>query len=246
MEALRAENISKKFRIFHEPPLTLQKAAHNLIHRKQLYQELWALREVTFSLRKGEALGLIGPNGSGKTTLLRVLADIYFPDSGKVSSNGRLAASLELGSGFLLEFTGLENLYLHGAIFGLSRRQVSQKIPEIAEFSQLNDFMDVPLRQYSFGMRMRLAFALIVNIEPDILLIDESLAVGDLAFRQRCFSKIEELKARGTAFILVSHNLEEIERLSDRMIFLEKGKIKTIGPVKDVLRQYKEYYAHRD
>lgn len=246
MEALRAENISKKFRIFHEPPLTLQKAAHNLIHRKQLYQELWALQEVSFSLRKCEALGLIGPNGSGKTTLLRVLADIYFPDSGKVYSKGRLAASLELGSGFLLEFTGLENLYLHGAIFGFSRPQIARKIPEIAEFSQLSDFLDVPLRQYSFGMRLRLAFAFMVNIEPDILLIDESLAVGDLAFRQRCFSKIEELKRQGTAFILVSHNLEEIERLSDRLIFLEKGKIKTIGPVKDVLGQYKESYAHRD
>lgn len=246
MEALRAENISKKFMIFHEPPLTLQKAAHSLIHRKQLYQELWALREVSFSLQKGEALGLIGPNGSGKTTLLRVLADIYFPDSGKVSSNGRLAASLELGSGFLLEFTGLENLYLHGAIFGLSRRQTIRKIPEIAEFSQLKDFLDVPLRQYSFGMRLRLAFSFMVNIEPDIMLIDESLAVGDLAFREKCFSRIEEMKKKGTSFILVSHNLEETERLSDRLIFLEKGKIKTIGPVKDVLGQYKESYAHRD
>ena len=239
MEALRAENISKKFRIFHEPPLTLQKAVHNLIHRKQLYQELWALREVSFSLRKGEALGLIGPNGSGKTTLLRVLADIYFPDSGRVYFKSRLAASLELGSGFLLEFTGLENLYLHGAIFGLSRRQISRKIPEIAEFSQLKDFLDVPVRQYSSGMRLRLAFAFMVNIEPDILLIDESLAVGDLAFREKCFSRIEEMKNKGTSFILVSHNLEEIGRLCDRLIWLEKGRIRAIGGLKEIIRDYK-------
>lgn len=239
MEALRAENISKKFRIFHEPPLTLQKAAHNLIHRKQLYQDLWALQEVSFSLHKGEALGLIGPNGSGKTTLLRVLADIYSPDSGRVYSKGRLAASLELGSGFLLEFTGLENLYLHGAIFGLSRRQTIRKIPEIAEFSQLKDFLDVPLRQYSFGMRLRLAFSFMVNIEPDIMLIDESLAVGDLAFREKCFFRIEEMKKKGTSFILVSHNLEEIERLCDRLIWLEKGRIRAIGGLEEIIRDYK-------
>ena len=246
MEILKAENISKKFRIFHQPPLTLQKIVYNLFHRGGLYQELWALKEVSLSLRKGEALGLIGPNGSGKTTLLRVLANIYFPDQGRVCSQGRLAASLELGSGFLLEFTGIENLYLHGAIFGLSRRQMKAKIPAIAEFSELRDFLDVPLRQYSFGMRLRLGFAFMVNIEPDILLIDESLAVGDLSFRQKCFAMIEEMKKEGTSFILVSHNLEEIERLSDRAALMDKGKIKTIGPVKEVLRQYEESYARRD
>ena len=246
MEILKAENISKKFRIFHQPPLTLQKIVYNLFHRGGLYQELWALEGVSFFLSRGEALGLIGPNGSGKTTLLRVLANIYFPDSGRVYFKGRLAASLELGSGFLLEFTGIENLYLHGAIFGLSRRQIKAKIPAIAEFSELRDFLDVPLRQYSFGMRLRLGFAFMVNIEPDILLIDESLAVGDLAFRQKCFVRIEEMKKKGTSFILVSHNLEEIERLSDRVVFMDKGKIKTMGPAKEVLRQYKESYAHRD
>ena len=150
MEALKAENLSKKFRIFHQPPLTLQKVVYNLFHRKQLYQDLWALEGVSFSLQKGEALGLIGPNGSGKTTLLRVLAKIYSPTSGRVRIKGRLAASLELGSGFLLEFTGIENLYLHGAIFGLSRRRIAGKIAKIAEFAQLEDFLDVPFASVFF------------------------------------------------------------------------------------------------
>ena len=240
MEALKAENLSKKFRIFHQPPLTLQKVVYNLFHRKQLYQDLWALEGVSFSLQKGEALGLIGPNGSGKTTLLRVLAKIYSPTSGRVRIKGRLAASLELGSGFLLEFTGIENLYLHGAIFGLSRRRIAGKIAKIAEFAQLEDFLDVPLRQYSFGMRMRLAFALIVNIEPDILLIDESLAVGDLAFRQKCFARIEELKSQGTAFILVSHNTQEISRLCDQVIWLEQGRIRSCGDTDRIIEEYEQ------
>lgn len=238
MEVLKAENISKKFRIFHEPPLTLQKAAYNLFYRKQLYQDLWALREVSFSLREGEALGLIGPNGSGKTTLLRILANIYSATFGQVWFQGRLAASLELGSGFLLEFTGLENLYLHGAIFGISRSRISAKITEIVDFCELKDFLDAPLRQYSFGMRMRLAFALMVNIEPDIMLIDESLVVGDLAFRDKCFAKIKELKSRGTAFILVSHNTQEIARLCDRVIWLEKGRIRACGNTERILQEY--------
>ena len=238
MEALKAESLSKKFRIFHQPPLTLQKVVYNFFHRAQLYQDLWALEGVSFSLQRGEALGLIGTNGSGKTTLLRVLANIYSFTSGRVWIQGRLAASLELGSGFLLEFTGLENLYLHGAIFGLSRRRIAAKIAKIAEFAQLKDFLDVPLRQYSFGMRMRLAFALIVNIESDILLIDESLAVGDVAFREKCFARIEGLKSQGTAFILVSHNMEEIARLCDRVIWLEKGRIRACGNTERILQEY--------
>lgn len=240
MEVLKADNISKKFRIFHESPLTLQKAAHNLFYRQQLYQDIWALREVSFSLREGEALGLIGPNGSGKTTLLRVLANIYSATFGQVWYQGRLTASLELGSGFLLEFTGLENLYLHGAIFGISRSRISSRIAEIADFCELNDFLDVPLRQHSFGMRMRLAFALMVNIEPDIMLIDESLAVGDLAFRDKCFSKIKELKSRGTAFILVSHNTQEIARLCDRVIWLEQGRIHACGDTDKIVEEYSQ------
>lgn len=238
MEALKAENISKRFCLYHEPPLTVQKIACNLLHRKQFYHELWVLREINLSLSKGEALGLVGANGSGKTTLLRVLAGIYAATSGQIWYQGRMAAFLELGLGFLLEFTGLENLCLHGAVFGLSRRQIMERIPRIIEFSRLDGFLDVPLRQYSFGMRMRLAFALMVNIEPDIMLIDESLAVGDISFRQRCFAKIEELKSRGAAFILVSHVMEEVARLCDRVLWIDEGRIRSCGDAEKVLKEF--------
>ncbi|OGX16117.1 MAG: hypothetical protein A2166_00035 [Omnitrophica WOR_2 bacterium RBG_13_41_10] len=236
---VRIENLNKKFRVFHESPLTFQRAAYNLLRGKRGYQDIWALKDVSFCLNKQEAVGLIGPNASGKTTLLRIIASIYAPTSGSVHVNGRVAAFFELGSGFIMEFTGIENLYLYGAVFGLSRRQVKERIPDIIGFSELNNFLDIPLRQYSFGMRMRLAFSLAVNIDPDILLIDETLAVGDLAFREKCFRKIEELKAKGKTLFLVSQHLDEIERLCERAILLDKGEIKAIGPAKDAIREYK-------
>ncbi|OGX18886.1 MAG: hypothetical protein A3K83_01055 [Omnitrophica WOR_2 bacterium RBG_13_44_8b] len=235
---VRIENLKKKFMVFHEGPLTFQKAAYNFLKRKNNYQDIWALKDVSFCLDKQEVVGLIGSNASGKTTLLRIIASIYEPTSGSVHIDGRVAAFFELGSGFMTEFTGIENLYLYGAVFGLSRRQIKEKIPDIIGFSELNNFLDIPLRQYSFGMRMRLAFSLAVNIDPDILLIDETLAVGDLAFREKCFRKIEELKAAGKTLFLVSQHMDEIERICDRVILLDKGEIKAIGPAKDVIGEY--------
>lgn len=245
MVIARIENLSKRFRIFHEPPLTLQKAVYNFVRGRKNHQDLWVLKEVGFSLNKSETLGLIGANASGKTTLLRIIAGIYSPTSGRVSVKGRIAAALELGSGFCLEFTGLENLYLYGALWGLSARQIRDKISRIGEFSELSDFLDVPLRQYSFGMRMRLAFSLAVNIEPEVLLIDEALAVGDLYFREKCFRKIAELKKEGLGLVLVSHNMEEIERLCDRVIFLDQGEIKADGNVKEVISAYKVFMQNK-
>jgi len=236
--AIRIEDLNKKFKVFHEPPLTFQKAVYNFLKGKKHYQDLWALKKINFSINKSEAIGLIGPNASGKTTLLRIIANIYAPTSGSVYVSGRIAPSLELGSGFCMEFTGIENLYLYGAVFGLSRRQIRQKIGTIREFSELNDFLDVPLRQYSFGMRMRLAFSLAVNIDPDILLIDEMLAVGDLSFKEKCYKKIEELKERGKTLILVSQHMDEIERLCDKAILLDRGKVKAIGSVGSIISEY--------
>jgi ABC-type polysaccharide/polyol phosphate transport system ATPase subunit len=243
--AISVESLNKKFKIFHEPPLTFQKALYNFLKEKKNWQELWALKDINFSINKSEAVGLIGPNASGKTTLLRIIANIYIPTIGSVYTYGRIAPFLELGSGFRMEFTGIENLYLYGAVFGLSQKEMRHRIPYIRDFSELNDFLDVPLRQYSFGMRMRLAFAFAVNIDPDILLIDEMLGVGDLSFKEKCYKKIEELKERGKTLILVSQHMDEIERLCDRLILLDKGKIRAIGSVADVIREYKIIMQNR-
>ncbi len=235
---IRVENLNKKFKVFHEPPLTFQRAVYNFLRRKNNYEEIWVLKDLNFCIDKAEAVGLIGLNASGKTTLLRIIANIYAATSGSICISGRIAPFLELGSGFHMEFTGIENLYLYGAIFGLSRRQISRKIQDIRDFSELKDFLDVPLRQYSFGMKLRLAFSLAVNIEPDILLIDEMLAVGDISFKEKCFEKIEELKRNGKTLFLVSHQMSEIERLCDKVILLDKGRVKRIGPAKEIIGEY--------
>jgi ABC-type polysaccharide/polyol phosphate transport system ATPase subunit len=237
--AIRIEKLNKKFRVFHEPPLTFQKAAYNFLRGRKNYQEFWALKDISLSLNKGDAVGLIGANASGKTTLLRIIANIYAPTTGRVQAEGKIAAFLELGSGFRMEFTGIENLYLYGAVFGLSRKEISSKLHQIKEFSELNNFLDVPLRQYSFGMKMRLAFALAMNINPDIFIIDEALAVGDLYFKEKCFKKLEDFKKENKTLLLVSQHMDEIERLCNKVILLDKGKVLMIGNAQDVIREYK-------
>lgn len=243
--AIKVENIHKKFRIFHDSPLTFQRVVYSFLKGKKNYEDIWALKGVDFSLNKAEAVGLIGPNASGKTTLLRIIASIYTPTYGSVYVNGRITACLELVSGFLLEFTGLENLYLCGAVLGLSRKQIKAKIPQIIQFSELNGFLDAPLRQYSAGMKMRLAFSLMVNLNPDILLIDEILAVGDLSFREKCLKKIKELREEGKTLLLVSHNIDEIEELCDRVILLDKGQIRMTGSFHDVVGEFKTIMQSR-
>lgn len=243
--AIKAENLSKKFKIFHEPPLTFQKVIYNLLKGKLNYQEVIALRGINFSLETGESVGLIGANASGKSTLLRVIAGIYNQTSGNIFSNGRIAPFLELGSGFHMEFTGIENLQIYAAIFGLSRSQLGHILPQISKFSCLGDFLDVPMRQYSFGMKMRLAFSFAAHIEPDILLIDEMLAVGDLSFRDKCFMKINELREKGKTLLLVSHQMDEVQRLCDKTIWLDKGSIREIGRTEKVVQEYKEFMKEK-
>lgn len=235
--------VSKRFRLIHEPPLTLQKAVHHLVTGKKSYEDIWALNDISFTVRKGETLGIIGANASGKTTLLRLIAGIYPATRGTVACDGRIAPSLELGAGFLNEFTAAENLGLYGAVFGLTRKQVAAKLGPIAQFAGLEGFMDVPVRQFSMGMRMRLAFALAAEVQPDILLIDEMLAVGDIAFKEKCFRRIAELKASGMTLVLVSHAMEEIERLCDRALLLEKGTVVASGECREVVARYRERMA---
>ena len=241
--AISLSGVSKRFRLIHEPPLTLQKVMHHLVTGKKDYEDIWALRDIGFSVDKGQTLGIIGPNASGKTTLLRLIAGIYPATRGKLSCEGRIAPSLELGAGFLNEFTAAENLELYGAVFGLTRRQVAAKLVPIMEFAGLEGFMDVPVRQFSMGMRMRLAFSLSAAVEPDILLIDEMLAVGDIAFKEKCLRKIAALKDSGMTLVLVSHHMEEIERLCDRVLLLEEGRLAAMGECREVVALYRERMA---
>lgn len=243
--AVQVEHLNKTFKLFHDPSLTFQKTVCNLLRGRIKYQELWALKDISFCLNKAEAVGLIGPNASGKSTLLRIIADIYAPTSGHLHINGKVAAFLELGSGFRNEFTGIENIYLLASIFGLSRKQISNILPAISEFSELNNFLDVPLRQYSFGMKMRLAFAIAMNINPDILLIDEALAIGDVSFKDKCIKKLKELRQEGKTLFLVSQYMDEIERLCDKVILLDKGKIRSFGLAKDIIKEYKIIMQNR-
>ena len=201
---------------------------------------LFALKDVSFSLDKGEALGIIGENGSGKSTLLKLLCGITAPTSGSFSANGKVSALLELGTGFNPEYDGISNIYLTGMLYGLSKKETEVLIPEIEAFADIGDFIKKPVKTYSDGMFLRLAFSCATAVKPDILIIDEALAVGDFKFRQKCFQKIEELKKQGTSIILVSHDINIIRRFCDRAIWLDKGRLIKDGSVFEVSGAYME------
>jgi ABC-type polysaccharide/polyol phosphate transport system ATPase subunit len=209
-------------------------------------EELWALRDVTLDLHRGRMVGIIGSNGSGKSTLLKVLGGILKPTAGQVSVRGRVSALIELGAGFHPEFTGRENIYVNGVLLGLSRAEVRARFDEIVAFAGLEPFVDNPVKTYSSGMYMRLGFAIAVTVDPDILLIDEVLAVGDEAFQHRCVGKIQEFKARGKTIVLVSHDLSSIERLCDEAIWLDGGRLHARGETREVVGQYLDHVAREE
>lgn len=198
----------------------------------------WALRHITFAAPAGHTIGLIGDNGAGKTTLLRLIGGVGKPDEGVISIKGRIGALLDLSAGFHPELTGRENVFIGGVIGGLTRRQVEKRFDDIVAFAEFEEFIDSPLRTYSNGMKMRLAFAVATHIEPDILLIDEVLAVGDRAFQQKCLDRIKQFKNEGCTILLVSHEMALIEKLCDEVILLKSGRIASRGPAGDVVRQY--------
>jgi ABC-type polysaccharide/polyol phosphate transport system ATPase subunit len=217
-----------------------------LLVRDRLRHVLWpeprerfdALRDVSFTVGRGESLAIIGQNGSGKSTLLNIATGLCLPSEGAVRVNGRIAALLELGAGFHVDLTGTENLRINAALLGLTRRHVNPRFDSIVEFSGIGDFIDEPLRVYSSGMRMRLAFAVAVNVDPDILIIDEVLGVGDQEFFTKCFEKIKQFRREGKTLICVSHALESLEILCDRALWLEHGRVMRMGPCHDVLKEY--------
>lgn len=202
------------------------------------HSEFWALRGVSFEVERGEALGIIGPNGAGKTTILKLLSRITAPSKGLITVRGRLAALIEVSAGFHNELTGRENIYLSGSILGMTRFEISRKMESIIEFSGLRDFMEVPVKRYSTGMYLRLGFAVAAHLEPDILLLDEVLAVGDLAFQAKCQERISQLRKTGVTLVLISHDLGAVERLCDRVLLLQDGEIVANGPPRDVIAQY--------
>ena len=199
---------------------------------------LWALRDVAFSIERGEAFGIIGPNGSGKSTLLQIIAGILPPTAGSVEVNGRLSALLELGSGFSPEFTGRDNVYLNGSLLGLSREEIDSRFAGMERFAGIGTFIDQPVRTYSTGMVLRLAFAVAAHVDPEILIVDEALAVGDIAFRQRCMRRIHDLRASGATILFVSHETSDIKALCERCLWLQNGVVRALGEADEVVAEY--------
>jgi len=238
MSAIIVDNVSKKFRIPHEKKTTVFQNIIGLIKRQFSYEDLWALKNVSFEVNKGEALGIIGRNGSGKSTLLKILARVLYPDSGSVSLDGKVASFLELGVGFQPELTARENVYIYSSILGVSRRQVDKAYDDIFDFAELKKFENMKLKNFSSGMYLRLAFATAINATPDTLLIDEVFAVGDEAFKKKCRDKMNQFKAEGKTIIFVSHNLKTVQELCQRTMLLDTGRIVTMGDTERVINTY--------
>ena len=239
--AVRAEAVSRRFLLYPQPQVTLKEA---ILRRRHLRRtEVWAVRDASFSIEPGEAVGVIGRNGSGKTTLLRLIAGIFRPSSGTLEVRGSVASLLELGAGFHPDFTGRENVFMNGAIHGLKRKYVEAKMDEIVSFAELESFIDVPVRTYSAGMYMRLGFSVAAHLDPDILLLDEVFAVGDEAFQRKCMDKIFDLKARGRTLLFVSHSAPAVERLCERAILLTAGEVLADGPAREAITQYQRMLA---
>jgi ABC-type polysaccharide/polyol phosphate transport system ATPase subunit len=221
---LLSETIGKLFTVNHSPFTN-----HNVIK---------ALDSVSFEVKKGEALGIIGPNGAGKSTILKLISKVTIPDSGSVAALGRIGALIELGAGLHPELTGRENIFLYGAILGMKKQEVEAKFNEIVNFAEIEDFLDMPIKRYSSGMYARLGFAVAVNLEPEILLIDEVLAVGDESFQKKCFAKMKQAKNKNVTIVFVSHNLDWIKLICDRVLLLKHGKIIADGPPRKVISAY--------
>lgn len=238
MSAIIVDNISKKFRIPHEKKNTVFQNIVGLIKRQFDYEEFWALKDVSFEVNKGEALGIIGRNGSGKSTLLKILARVLYPDSGSVSLNGKVASFLELGVGFQPELTAKENVYIYSSILGLRRKQVEKVYDDILDFAELKKFENMKLKNFSSGMYVRLAFSTAIHAIPDTLLIDEVFAVGDEAFQKKCRDKMSQFKAEGKTIVFVSHALNTVKELCQQTMLLNEGRIVAMGDTEKVINDY--------
>ncbi len=249
--AIALNAVGKKYRIYKKPQHRLYNSISNVFIRSnsttmhnvansKFYTEFWALKNISVQIYKGETVGIVGRNGSGKSTLLQIVSKVLASNTGSIETTGRIAALLELGAGFNPEYTGRENIITNATILGLSQSQIKEKMDEIIEFSELNTFIDQPIKTYSSGMYVRLAFSIAINTEPEILIIDEALAVGDEAFQRKCFSKIHEFKKRQGTILFVSHNASLVVELCDRAVLLENGEMLTIGQPKNIVSYYQK------
>ncbi len=244
MSHVEFQGVSKSYSVYDSPGDRLKELITP--RRYQFHRDFWALRDISFEIRPGETFCIVGENGSGKSTLLQMVAGILLPTSGTVSVTGRVSALLELGSGFNPEFSGRDNVYLNGSILGLSTRQIDQRFREIEEFAEIGDFIHQPVKTYSTGMVVRLAFAVANNVDPEILLVDEALAVGDIYFRQRCMRKVHELRARGVTILFVSHSTGDVKAIGDRVMWLEHGRLMDIGDTDLVISKYLAAMVEKD
>lgn len=240
--AVQVDSVSKKFRLYHERNQSLKSA---IMRRKiSVHEDFWALRDITFDVPTGSTFGLIGSNGSGKSTLLKCLAKILYPETGTITARGKVAALLEVGSGFHPELSGRENVFLNGSILGMSRKEIQRKFDEIVDFSGVEQFIDQPVKNYSSGMYVRLGFAVAINVDPDVLVVDEVLAVGDAEFQQKCFQKFEDFKAAGKTVILVSHSMDSVKKMCDHAAWINKGNLELVGQADPVIAAYEQSYPH--
>lgn len=234
--AVAVEGVSKRFRLYHERNQSLKSAI--MRGRKSVHEDFWALRDVSFDVPVGSTFGLIGSNGSGKSTLLKCLARIYYPDEGRISVHGKVASLLEVGSGFHPELSGRENVFLNASILGMTRKEVVRKFDEIVDFSGVEQFIDQPVKNYSSGMYVRLGFAVAINVEPDVLVVDEVLAVGDAEFQEKCRQKFVDFRRDGRTVILVSHAMDTVQDMCDNVAWLSHGRLVAAGDAKPTIKAY--------
>ena len=234
--AIRIRNLYKDFKINSDKARTLKEKV--LFSKRNKVERITILKDIDLDIKKGETVALIGTNGSGKSTLLKLMTRIIYPTKGTIKTYGKLTSLLELGAGFHPDFTGRENIYFNAAIFGLTKAEIEKRLDQIIEFAELGDFIDNPVRTYSSGMYMRLAFSIAINVDAEILLIDEILAVGDQHFQDKCFAKLDELKKSDKTIVIVTHSLDQVEKLCNRAIWIKDGRVQMDGKPKEVVKEY--------
>jgi len=244
--AILLEHVCKSYRLSHQPYSSLKGILLSMFRYRRRIEVHQALNDVSLTIRHGETVGLIGVNGSGKSTLLAIIARVIRPSAGRVQVNGRVAPLLQLGVGFHPDLTGLENVYFNGIILGLTRQQIAERMPSIIRFAELEEFIDTPVRAYSSGMVLRLGFAVAVHTDPEIILMDEVLAVGDEAFQHKCLRKIQEFQREGRTIVLVSHDMNQVRQVATRTVWLHQGSVMADGATAEVVQQYLAFTAEME